>query len=194
LDARPAAERRFVMPHVPFQLRYTLSRLQRLVPHVRLWGVFTTVFVLAMLVFFCMQTVIAVSSREWTGILVFGSLAIGTLALFRGLFVGLIDALTVPRRDVDVVIEENTAAILLGNDRWCLFLDGITSINRYRADVWTFQHFNGSVLHVPVSAITDEQMSHIRSAMERGRTPDGVRAVIERGRRIEEQRRTGGKA
>ena len=34
------------MPHVPFQLRYTLSRSQRLVPQVRLWGVFKTIFVL----------------------------------------------------------------------------------------------------------------------------------------------------
>lgn len=182
------------MPHVPFQLRYTLSRSQRLVPHVRLWGVSTTIFVLALFAFFCAQTVVAVWSLELPGIVVFGGLALGTVVLFRGLLVGLIDVLTVPRRDVDVVIEENAAGILLGKERWYLFLDGITSLKQYRADVWTIQHFNGSVLHVPAAAITDEQMSHIKSAMGRGHTAEGVRAVVERGRKIAELRRSGGEA
>jgi hypothetical protein len=177
------------MPNVPFQLRYTLSRSQRLVPHVRLWGVFKTIFVLMMLAFFFVRMMFAIWWLEWLGIVVFGGLTLGILVLYPGLFVGLIDVLTVPRRHVDAVIEENAAGILLGKKRWCLFLDGITSIKQYRADVWTIQHYNGSVLHVPASAITDEQMSHIRVAMERGHTPEGVRAVIERGRRIAELQR-----
>ena len=171
------------MPHVPFQLRYTISRSQRLVPHVRLWGVFTTIFVLVMFAFFSVRTMFAIWWLEWAAIVVFGGLALGVFVLYRGLFVGLIDVLTVPRRHVDAVIEENAAGILLGKERWYLFLDGITSIKQYRTDVWTIQHYNGSVLHIPVCAITDEQMSHIRVAMERGHTPEGVRAVIERGGR-----------
>jgi len=177
------------MPHTPFQLRYTLSRSQRLVPHVRLWGVFTTIFALAMFAFFSIRTAFAIWWLEWAGIVVFGGLALGMVVLYRGLFVGLIDVLTVPRRDVDVVIEQNAAGIVLGKERWWLFLDGITSITQYRADVWTIEHHNGSVLHVPVCAINDEQMSHIRNAMQHGRTPDGVRAVIERGRRVAELQR-----
>jgi hypothetical protein len=160
----------------------------------RLWGVFATIFMPALFAFFCARTVVAVWSLDLPYIVVFSIFALGILMLFRGLFVGIIDVLIVARREVDVVIEENAAGILLGKERWSLFLDGITSLKQYRADVWTIQHFNGSVLHVPVSAITDEQLSHIRSAMERGRTPEGVRAVIERGRRIAELRRTGGEA
>ena len=50
----------------------------------------------------------------------------------------------------------------------------------------TIEHHNGSVLHIPAGEITDDQLAHLRSAMERGRTPEGIRAVIERGRRIEQ--------
>ena len=182
------------MPHEPFQLRYTLSRSQRLVPLVRLWGVFTTIFVLVMFAFFSIRMMFAIWWLEWSGIVVFGGLALGVFVRYRGLFVGLMDVLTVPSRHVDAVIEENAAGILLGKERGYLFLDGITSIRQYRAEVWTIEHHNGAVLHVPVSAITDEQMSHIRAAMERGHTPEGVRAVIERGRKIAELQRTGGEA
>src|SRR4051812_1546251 len=99
------------MPHVPFQLRYTLSRSQGLVPHVRIWGVFTTIFVLAMFAFFSIRTMFAIWWLEWTVIVVFGGLAVGVFVLYRGLFVGLIDVLTVPSRHVDAVIEENAAGI-----------------------------------------------------------------------------------
>jgi hypothetical protein len=51
--------------------------------------------------------------------------------------------------------------------------------------VWTLEPVNGAVLHFPVAAITEDQLSRIRTVMEHGRTPDGFRAVIERGRRIE---------
>jgi hypothetical protein len=177
------------MPQEPFQLRYTLGRAQRLVPHVRLWGPFTTIFMLALFAFFCARTAVAVGSLEFVAAAGFGGLALGTFLVFRGLFIGIADVLIAARRDVDVVIDENTAGVMCGEERWYLFLDGFMTINKYRADVWTFQHFNGSVLHVLVSAITDEQMSHIRSAMERGRTPEGIRAVVERGRRIVEVQR-----
>jgi hypothetical protein len=178
------------MPLVPFQLRYTLSRSQRLVPHVRHWGLFTTIFLLCMFLFFCVQTVTAIALLKWDGIVIFGGFALGMAAMFRGLFAGLIDVLTVQRRNVDIVIEDNAAGVLLGAERWYLFLDGITGIKKYRANVWTIQHFNGYVLHVPVSAITEEKLAYIRSAMERGRTPEGVRAVVERGRKILELRQS----
>jgi hypothetical protein len=62
---------------------------------------------------------------------------------------------------------------------------GVRSIRKYRDDVWTLEHFNGSVLPIPVAVITEDQLCRIRAALERGRTPEGVRAVIERGQRIE---------
>jgi len=48
------------------------------------------------------------------------------------------------------------------------------------------RHHNGSVLNIPTAQISEHQLDYIRAAMERGRTAEGVRAVIERGRRIKE--------
>jgi hypothetical protein len=43
------------MAEVPFELRYQLSRRQRLVPHLRIWGVAYTPFVVLVFLFFCVQ-------------------------------------------------------------------------------------------------------------------------------------------
>jgi hypothetical protein len=92
---------------------------------------------------------------------------------------------------MDVTIETNaasdpTAGILIGKERWYLFLDGITEIQRLQKDTWTLQHFNGSVLHISASVITDDQLGFIRSVAEQGRTPEGIRKVIDRGKRFKE--------
>ena len=182
------------MPHEPFHLKYTLSRSQRLVPHVRMWGAWTTAYVTLLFTFFVAQAVVSACTFSFSDVAVFGGLALGVFVLFHGLLAGLADALIVPVRRVDVVFEENAAGVLLGTDRWYLFLDGVVGLRKYRRDVWTVEHFNGSVLHIPESATTEEQLQHIRAAMERGRTPEGVRAVIERGRRIAALRRSADRA
>ena len=43
---------------------------------------------------------------------------------------------------------DTRAGILIGTERWYLFLDGITDLRKFRDDTWTIQHFNGSVLHI----------------------------------------------
>ena len=85
----PAAE-------VPFELRYQLSRRQRLVLHLRIWGVVYTPFVVVVFTFFCVQTIVNACSLTWAGVAVFGGLALGVFILLRGLFVGLLDVLLVP--------------------------------------------------------------------------------------------------
>ncbi|MBI3409138.1 MAG: hypothetical protein HY040_12395 [Planctomycetes bacterium] len=85
---------------------------------------------------------------------------------------------------MDIIFNENTADMLIRGERWVLFLDGIIDIRKYTDDVWTIHHRNGTTLHVPVSAITDDQIEHLRVAMARGKTPEGFQAVIERGRQI----------
>lgn len=186
------------MAQTPFHLRYTLSRAQRLVPLVRRHGVLFTPFIVGGFLFFCVES--AVSAWLWSavGLVGFGGLALLTFVLHQELLVGLLEVLVVPRRKMDVVVEDEAAGILFGTERWYLFLDGITRLTKYRADTWTVQHYNGCVFHIPVSAITEEQLAHIRALMERGRTPEGMRAVIERGRRIqaieEAQRRARRKA
>ena len=179
------------MTQIPFHLRYTLNRRQRLVPHLKIWGTLYVPFVVCLLLFFVVQAVITPFTQGiWAG-LCFGAMAIGLFLFLRGLFVGVLDVLLVPLRQMDVIIEENAAAILMGGERWYLFLDGITDIRKFRDDTWTIQHWNGCVLHIAAAAIADEQIDHLRAAMERGRTPEGIQAVIERGRRIEQVMRGG---
>lgn len=66
--------------------------------------------------------------------------------MFRGIFVGLLDVLLIAVRVMDGVIEENAAGILLGKERWYLFLDGITDIRILYRGTWTIQHFNGCMI------------------------------------------------
>jgi hypothetical protein len=172
------------MPQVPFQLRYTLTRMQRLVPHLRIWGVGWTLFVVVMSMFFCERTAAHVYPFDAMGIAVFGGLALFVLLLYRRLFIGFLDVLFVPARSMDVIVEDNAAGILIGTERWYLFLDGIINICKFREDTWTIQHFNGCVLNIDAPAIQEDQVTHLRDAMERGRTPEGIKAVIERGKRI----------
>jgi hypothetical protein len=149
-----------------------------------MWGIVSTLFVLALEALFLFMTGNNFAVYGYAGVATGLLFAGGLFLLFRGLFTGLIDVILVPRRDIDLIIEENAAGILLGSERWYLFLDGIISIHQHHRGIWTIQHHNGSVLHIPAKEITDDQLAHLRAAMERGRTPEGVRAVIERGRRI----------
>ena len=173
---------------VPFPLRYTLTRRQRLLPHVRLWGVTTVLVVTAFEVFFIWLSFCNIPETGWLRAVGFCALFAGGLfLLFRGMFNGLIDVLRVPRRHVDIIVNDESAAIVMGDgQRWHLFLDGIIAITQFHPGIWSVEHHNGAVLHIPASAITDDQLAHLRAAMERGRTPEGIQRVIERGRRIQQ--------
>jgi hypothetical protein len=143
-------------------------------------------FIVPTWLFFAIQTVVMAYYLNVFLFVVFGGLTLFGWVLSRGLFVGLLDVALVANREMDVVVEENVAGVLLGAERWYLFLDGFIDMRKYREDTWTLQHFNGCVLHIAASAITEDQLAHFRSAMARGRTPEGVQAVIERGRCMEE--------
>jgi hypothetical protein len=159
---------------VPFELRYQLSRRQRLVPHLKIWGPLSVLipFVLAGLVAGLVLT-------WWVGLL-----ALAWAWIFRGFFLGLADVVFRRKATMDLRIEENGLGVLIGGERWWLFLDGLTGIDQLTPGLWTLRHWNGSVVHIPADAITEAQLAYLRAAMERGRTPEGVRAVIERGRRL----------
>jgi len=148
--------------------------------------------------FFVIRCLVGLWMLALKDVVGFGALAFVFLIILRGLVIGLFDVLLVPRRQIDITIEElkdgtSAAGVLIGKERWYLFLDGITGICKYREDVWTIHHFNGSMLHIPVSAITQEQMEYLENAMKRGHTPEGIAAVIERGRRIKEIMRSDSK-
>lgn len=163
------------MPQIGCHLRYRLSRAQRLIPHLRIWGPLSLIIPAAAakiisLTFF--------SSPWW-------SLALlPFLFLFRGFFLGSLDVIFHRDCDMDIVIEDKGLGFLAGGERWWIFLDGIINIAKYRKDVWTIQHHNGVVVNILASQITDDQLAHLKSAAARGRTPEGIQAVVARGRRM----------
>jgi hypothetical protein len=179
------------MAEVPFHLKYPLSRSQRLVPLFRNRGIVSASFDVIMFGFFAVECVLSMFFGIFQGMALFGGLALCVYLLDRGLFGTLWDVLFVPLRNMDVIIENNAAGILTGAERWYLFLDGITAIRKYRPDTWTIEHFNGMMLQIAASAINDEQLDYLRAAMEQGQTPEGVQAVIERGRKIQQIYRRG---
>jgi hypothetical protein len=180
------------MAEVPFELDFALSRRQRIALLRHDWGALFVpfaLFAIAVFIFFCVQTAVSVWSLSWPGIAVFGGLALGMLVLHRALLGGLVDVLLVPVRRVNLRVEDNGLGFFIGRERWWLFLDGITSIEQQVAGIWTLRHWNGWVIHIPAGAISDSQLAYLRSQMDNGRTPEGVRAVIERGRRLAELER-----
>ena len=165
------------MPQFPFHLRYRLTRRQRLIPHFGVWGPMSCIIPAL-----CVGIILlAAATSPWSALLL-----IPVLFMFRGFFIGLIDVIFRRVRDMDIVVEEDTLGYLAGGERWHLFLDGIIDIRKYRDDIWTIQHWNGSIVNVLASEITDDQIDCLKAAGERGRTPEGIQAVIERGRRIEQ--------
>jgi hypothetical protein len=168
------------MAEVPFELRYSLSSRQRLIPHLRIWGPLSVLIPLVLAgLLACLFL-----GMWWAGLL-----GLAWAWLFGNFFRGLADVLIRRTAKMDLRIEENGLGFLAGGKRWWLFLDGLTRISRLTTGVWTLQHWNGSVVHIPADVITKAQLAHLQAAMERGRTPEGVKAVVERGRRLAELER-----
>ncbi|MCI0359851.1 MAG: hypothetical protein L0211_15345 [Planctomycetaceae bacterium] len=155
----------------------------------QVWGWFSPLVALPLWTFFVLRTVWSIWTSEWAGIALFGGLALFVWLLHAGLFRGLLDIVRSRVRQMDILVEDNgtgaAAGVLIGRERWYLFLDGIVSIERCR-DVWIVRHHSGHILWIPASAISDQQIETLRDCMRRGHTPEGMRAVIERGKRIEE--------
>ncbi len=165
-------------------IRYSLSRGQRLIPHLHIWGFYFTPFIVTLVAFFVARLIAMTIVFNFKGIVVFGILAISILFLFRGLFIGLIDIVLTRRCEMDITIEDKAMGVMLGTERFYLFLDGVTSISRFHRDIWTVQHWNGSVVHILASALPGGQLQHLQDMMQFGRTPEGVATVVERGKVI----------
>jgi hypothetical protein len=147
---------------LPFQLQYSLSRRQRLVPHLVVWAPYLPAVGLMLLVV-CLLTVYV---SPWWALL-----SLWWLWLARGLIAGLVDVAFHSLRHMDVVIQENGLGFLRGNERWWIFLDGIINFGQLIEDTWTLQHYNGVVIHIPTDAITPEQVEFLQAAAARCRQP-----------------------
>ncbi len=165
---------------------YSLTRRQRLIPHLKVWGPIYVPFAVLLLTFFAIRTLYALLTVEWLAILVFGGLLAFFLLLLRGLVVGLIDVLFVPIREMNVTIENNGLGVMLGESRWYIFLDGIQRMTEYVDGLWTIEHWNGSIVHIPKHLISSSDLAHIRERMAHGRTTEGFIETVERGRIIQQ--------
>jgi hypothetical protein len=153
------------MTQVPFQLRYELNRRQRLVPHLVIWLPYLP------------GTLIVLGAATFP--VVYGSLwllplLIVPLWMLSGFVFGCIDVIVRPVKQMDIIVEENGLGFLAGSERWWIFLDGVIKIGRIDEHTWTVFHFNGTVINIPVWAITEVQVAHLVSAMKRRHTPEGI--------------------
>jgi hypothetical protein len=161
---------------VPFHLKYALTRRQRLVPHLKIWLPYLPgALGLAAL------GVFVVIAKWW----LFPLLPLFFL-FFRAFWIGLLDVLLHQKREMDIIIDQNGLGFLIGGERFWLFLDGILWVERTCSDTWTISHFNGHAINIPVSVISDGLVECIRQAAAKGKTPEGMKAIIERGRRLQQ--------
>src|ERR1700677_1018238 len=106
------------MHHLPFELRYNLTRRQRLIPHLRIWGRH------APLIIVCVAGAAAgVVYLSWWCL----ALLFCLLFIFRGFFIGFLNVVVVRRQFMDLVIEQNGLGFLVGKERWYFALDGLTA-------------------------------------------------------------------
>lgn len=78
-----------MIPTFPIPIRYTLSRMQRLVPHLRMWGIGFSLFVPGLFLFFLVCATFGAWEQEIRSVLFFGLLAAGMFRIFHNFFRGL---------------------------------------------------------------------------------------------------------
>jgi len=144
---------------VLFQLQYELNRQQRLRPHLVLWLPYTPAIAFTLLL-----PLALVYLSLWLIPLAIMVLGVVWLA-FKGFFIGLMDVITNPMRPLDIVIEENSLGCLTANERRWILLDGIVNFDQIYGDTWTIWHDSGIVVNIPASAISEEQVTLLRSAI-----------------------------
>lgn len=164
----------------PCRFSYELNRRQRLVAHFWIWA------------------------RQWRGLLI---IVAPSLAVVVGLsylvspwfllilllpipfenlhrfIAGLVQPLFFARQHMEVVIEDDRLGYARsGRYEWLAF-DRIYGIDRFSDDTWTIDTHEGIVISIPVSAIDQRVIDHLRAAMEYWQTPEGQRIIAERTRR-----------
>jgi hypothetical protein len=142
---------------LPFTLQYELTRRQRLIPHLKLWRSLAP----SMIVGLVGPLVGAVYWSWWLLVLL-----LVFLLLVRGFFVGLLDVLLVARKPMDLLVERRGLGFLAGEKRWFLMLDGLTGFDELTPGLWTLQHWNGAVIHIPGSLLDEEQVAFFRGWVE----------------------------
>jgi hypothetical protein len=137
----------------PFQLRFSLSRRQRLANELLPW-----VPALAGSLGFAIGIAyLAVEVSVW-----FLVLLVVPVILYRGFFTILFDLIIHSGQWVEMSVDDSRLDMQAGSKKTSLPLKGIIQV--YRAvKVWTILHFDGSVVTIPADAIADEQIDFLKS-------------------------------
>jgi hypothetical protein len=144
---------------VPFHLRYTLSRRQRLAVEVYPWlpAVAGSLGFISGIVFLSIAV-----SRWFLPWLLLPSL------VYRGFFVFFAEIVFRAGRPVEVVVDADRYEVLTCGRRQSHSLEGIIQVFRSEEGTsWTVLHMDGSVLTIPAEAITAEQLDYLKSFARR---------------------------
>ncbi len=140
------------------EYRFTLSRRQRLVPHLKGWAPYAVIGL--PLLGFLLHLAFTRSPWAW---FLFALL----ILLMRGFFIGLVQTALWPRQRLCVAIEERGVGFGEDEPQLWIFTDGILRFDQTCADVWTLYHYNGTVLNIPTDVISTEDVSFLRSQASR---------------------------
>lgn len=153
------------------EFQYDLTRKQRLIPHIRAWGVSQLLVILGMI-----GVGAAVTQGSW-GVALFAALII--LWFGRGYFIGLVNGIFVKLQHMDIRIEDNGLGFMAGNERWYIFLDGLTAVRDLEPSVWTVQHWNGTVVNIPKKVLSEDVLEFLQDWVRRAndyRDKHGIRS------------------
>ena len=166
-------------------IEYDLSRRQRLAVHLDRWVPCLPGLVLVVGGSIVLITALACAVSRWFRLLWVVPLLFA-VGQFWGFLRGLVNVVFVPLQHMDIIVEETALGFMARGERFWVFLDGIKRIEKHSQDIWTIVHRNGTVINIPIAAIDERYIDHMRTIAEKRKTPEGVQAVIERGRRIAE--------
>ena len=129
--------------------RFELSRRERLIPLLRCWGPYGLALT-ALLVASALLSLWA-SAWWWTGVLF-------VLFLMRGLLVGVVRGIAVPRVRMAVCIEERGIGFGESAPDWWISTDGIRQFGELLPGTLTLVHHNGTVITFPAGILKPEHI------------------------------------
>lgn len=141
----------------PFRLEFVLSRRQRLSVELMPW----LPALAATLGFAVGAAYLAVNASPW-----FLALLLLPALVYRGLFAFIFGLVFRGGLPVEVCVANGRLSVTAAGERRERSLAGIFQVFR-SDDVWTVLHLDGSVLTIPVGAISDEQIRYLRALAHR---------------------------
>ncbi len=160
-----ANQPRSIVPFKSCHIAYDLTRRQRLVAHLGVWALFLPLVIFLGGGGVVVIIALSVAVSPW-----FALMIIFPLFFTRRFIYGLLNVIFVRVSHFDITIEENGLSYQTQGGLWTFgaegSYDGISRIRRYSKDTWTMLISNGLVISIPVDAIEQQYVDHIRAKAE----------------------------